>query len=134
MAIPCRPWCSACSPAGLAPAPGGAQARAGRCPGRHYQAHWSGLPPNDPARIDVVEFFWYGCPHCYVFEPVIEHWGRAQAAADVNFRRVHVQFQANMKAHQRMFFALEALGWNPRRGPASSRPSTAGPDARQPGV
>ena len=117
MALPRRPLVLGLLPAGLALSAGGALAQGGPVPGRHYQERTGpALPPNDPARIDVVEFFWYGCPHCYVFEPVIEHWAK-QAAADVNFRRVHVQFRANMKAHQRMFFALEALGLEPQARP-----------------
>ena len=62
-----------------------------------------------PGKIEVVEFFWYGCPHCFAFEPVIEAWAK-QLPADVAFRRVHVGFRANIKLHQRLFFALEAMG------------------------
>jgi thiol:disulfide interchange protein DsbA len=65
--------------------------------------------PTTPGKIEVVEFFWYGCPHCYVFEPAIEAWSR-QLPADVAFRKVHVAFRANIKVHQRMFYALQALG------------------------
>jgi thiol:disulfide interchange protein DsbA len=62
-----------------------------------------------PGKIEVVEFFWYGCPHCFAFEPVVEAWAK-QLPADVAFRRVHVGFRANIKLHQRLFFALEAMG------------------------
>ena len=89
--------------------------RAGLCPAATKARTGPALPPNDPARIDVVEFFWYGCPHCYVFEPVIEHWAK-QAAADVNFRRDACAVPRQHETHQRMF-ALEALGLEPRPRP-----------------
>lgn len=117
MAIPRRPLVLGLLPLGAGLPLQLAHAQGGPVPGRHYQARkGSPLPASQLGRIDVVEFFWYGCPHCFVFEPVIEHWAK-QVAADVNFRRVHVQFRANMKAHQRMFFALEALGMEPQARP-----------------
>ena len=92
----------------LAAATGSALAQGGPVEGRHYQVI---NPPlaSTPGKIEVVEFFWYGCPHCYAFEPAIEAWAK-QLPADVAFRKVHVAFRANVKIHQRMFFALEALG------------------------
>ena len=44
-------------------------------------------------KVEVIEFFWYGCPHCFAFEPTIEPW-IAKLPADVHFRRVPVQFDA----------------------------------------
>ncbi|TDP73185.1 thiol:disulfide interchange protein DsbA/DsbL [Roseateles toxinivorans] len=88
--------------------PGLAMAQGGPLEGRHYQK--LGTPvPVAPGKIEVVEFFWYGCPHCYAFEPVVENWTK-QLPADVGFRRSHVAFRENTKTHQRSFFALEALG------------------------
>ena len=65
----------------------------------------------------MVEFFWYGCPHCYAFEPAIEAWSK-QLPNDVVFRKAHVAFRANVKIHQRMFYALEALGKEAAARPA----------------
>jgi protein dithiol oxidoreductase (disulfide-forming) len=118
MTISRRPLVMGLVPAGLSLSMGGAQAQGGPVSGVHYvERQGPALPPGQPNRIDVIEFFWYGCPHCYAFEPLIEPWAK-QAAADVNFRRVHVQFRANMKGHQRMFFALEALGLEHQARPA----------------
>lgn len=118
MVMPRRPLVLGLLPASLGLSLTEAQAQAGPIPGRHYAVRNApAQAPSDPTRIDVVEFFWYGCPHCYVFEPVVEQWAK-QLAADVNFRRVHVQFRANMKGHQRMFFALEALGLESQVRPA----------------
>jgi thiol:disulfide interchange protein DsbA len=57
-------------------------------------------------RIEVVEFFWYGCPHCQSLEPALKEWARKQPA-DVAFRKVHVPWQ--VQAHQQLFFTLESL-------------------------
>ena len=92
----------------LAGATGTALAQGGPIEGRQYLVLGQPLPAA-PGKIEVVEFFWYGCPHCYAFEPLIEAWAK-QLPADVAFRKVHVAFRANVKIHQRMFYALEALG------------------------
>ncbi len=60
-------------------------------------------------QIEVVEFFWYGCPHCFAFEPTLAAW-IAGLPADVRFRRVPVGFDALHKIHQRVFYTWEALG------------------------
>ncbi|TAK83605.1 MAG: thiol:disulfide interchange protein DsbA/DsbL [Aquabacterium sp.] len=61
-------------------------------------------------QVEVLEFFWYGCPHCNAFEPFIEAWA-AKLPSDVFFRRIPVIFRENPFAiHQRLYFALEALG------------------------
>jgi thiol:disulfide interchange protein DsbA len=89
-------------------AAGTALAQGGPVEGRQYNVLGTPLPTT-PGKIEVVEFFWYGCPHCYAFEPAIEAWSK-QLPADVAFRKAHVAFRANVKIHQRMFYALEALG------------------------
>jgi thiol:disulfide interchange protein DsbA len=61
-------------------------------------------------KIDVIEFFWYGCPHCNAFEPALEAWSK-KLPADVALRRVPVAFREEpFVAHQKIFYALEALG------------------------
>ncbi|MGQ3053127.1 MAG: thiol:disulfide interchange protein DsbA/DsbL [Roseateles sp.] len=97
-------------------ATGTALAQGGPVEGRHYLAL---KPPlaSTPGKIEVIEFFWYGCPHCYVFEPAIEAWAK-QLPADVVFRKAHVAFRANVKIHQRMFYALEAMGKEAATRPA----------------
>jgi protein dithiol oxidoreductase (disulfide-forming) len=91
-------------------------AQGGPVEGRHYAAV---NPPlaSTPGKIEVIEFFWYGCPHCYAFEPAIEAWAK-QLPADVVFRKAHVAFRANVKIHQRMFYALEAMGKEAATRPA----------------
>ena len=60
-------------------------------------------------KIDVVEFFWYSCPHCNAFEPQLEAW-IAKAPKDVAVRRVPVSFRPDFEPQQRLYFVLEALG------------------------
>jgi thiol:disulfide interchange protein DsbA len=60
-------------------------------------------------KVEVIEFFWYGCPHCNAFEPTIEPW-IAHLPADVHFRRVHVQFDALKEIHQQIYYTWEAMG------------------------
>lgn len=62
-----------------------------------------------PGKIDVTEFFWYECPHCNAFEPLLEPWTK-KLAADVAFRRVPVGFTARHQVAQKLFYALEEIG------------------------
>jgi thiol:disulfide interchange protein DsbA len=66
-----------------------------------------GVPAN--GKIEVIEFFWYACPHCFAFEPKLAPWV-AQLPADVHFRRAPVGFDALKEIHQRIFYTWEALG------------------------
>jgi thiol:disulfide interchange protein DsbA len=88
-------------------APAWAQ-KSGTGEGFEYKAVQPLAPVQAPAgKIEVVEFFWYGCPHCAALEPLLPDW-IARLPADVVFRKVHVPWQ--VKAHQQLFFTLEAMG------------------------
>lgn len=60
-------------------------------------------------KIEVVEFFWYSCPHCNVFEPTFDAWSK-RVPKDVLVRRVPVAFRDDFAPQQRLFYALEAMG------------------------
>ena len=60
-------------------------------------------------RIEVVEFFWYSCPHCHAFEPQLEAWIK-QLPKDVALRRVPVSFRPDFEPQQRLYYVLEAMG------------------------
>ena len=62
-----------------------------------------------PGKIEVVEFFWYSCPHCNAFEPKLVQWIK-NAPADVSVRRVPVAFRDDFVPQQQLFYTLEALG------------------------
>lgn len=67
-------------------------------------------PVEAPAgKIEVVEFFWYSCPHCNAFEPKLEAWIK-NAPKDVVVRRAPVAFRDSFVPQQRLFYVLEALG------------------------
>jgi thiol:disulfide interchange protein DsbA len=77
--------------------------------GKDYLRLGTPLPPPTNGKIEVVEFFWYGCPHCNNFEPMLDAWAK-KLPADVNFRRVPVAFREEpYGAHQRIYFALEQM-------------------------
>ncbi|HZT55295.1 MAG TPA: thiol:disulfide interchange protein DsbA/DsbL [Burkholderiaceae bacterium] len=82
--------------------------------GRNYVRLSTPVPvAAPPGKFEVIEFFWYGCPHCAAFEPVLESWVK-QLPEDVAFRRVPVAFRAEpYAAHQRLFYALDSLGLVP---------------------
>ncbi|MGH6649384.1 thiol:disulfide interchange protein DsbA/DsbL [Aquabacterium sp.] len=104
--------------AGLTLAPAiwsGAQAQAAApVEGTNYVKLSQAAPVSAPAgKVEVVEFFWYGCPHCFHFEPSLAAWA-AKLPADVVFRRVPVVFrEVPFVAHQQLYFAIEALGLIP---------------------
>jgi thiol:disulfide interchange protein DsbA len=67
-------------------------------------------PTEAPAgKIEVVEFFWYNCPHCNAFEPSLQSWLK-NLPKDVAFRRAPVAFQESFVPQQRLYFTLEAMG------------------------
>jgi len=88
----------------------GARAQAGPVEGQQYVRLARPQPVLTPGKIEVIEFFWYGCPHCYEFEPMLEAWVK-KLPPDVVLRRVPVAFRDEpFTAHQKIFYALEALG------------------------
>jgi len=60
-------------------------------------------------KIEILEFFWYECPHCNAFDPLLEQWVK-KLPDDVSFRRVPVGFSARHHATQKLFYALEDMG------------------------
>jgi len=60
-------------------------------------------------KVDVVEFFWYRCPHCYNLEPVLREWLK-KLPRDVQFRRIPAIFNDEWAHDARVFYTLEAIG------------------------
>ena len=68
-------------------------------------------PTDSPGRIEVIEFFWYGCPHCDQLETAVDAWEK-KLPKDVVFRREHVIWPGrdDTEAHARLFLTLRAMG------------------------
>lgn len=78
--------------------------------GADYQLVDPRAPVDAPAgKIEVVEFFWYSCPHCNAFEPALAAWVK-KLPKDVVFKRVPVAFRDDFVPQQRLYYALEAMG------------------------
>jgi len=77
--------------------------------GVEYRELATAQPTDTPGKIEAVEFFWYGCPHCYTFEPVITPWVK-KLPKDVHFRRIPAMFNEEYAQGARAFYALEAIG------------------------
>ncbi|NRT54451.1 thiol:disulfide interchange protein DsbA/DsbL [Sphaerotilus uruguayifluvii] len=93
---------------GLATGPVAAQG--GFQEGRHYVRLQQPVPVSvPPGKFEVIEFFWYGCPHCNAFEPTLAAWVK-KLPADVVFRRVHVAFRPSFEPLQRLYASIESLG------------------------
>jgi thiol:disulfide interchange protein DsbA len=71
------------------------------------------LNPSQPVesgdKIEVLEFFWYGCIHCYNLEPRLEAWLKTKPK-DVEFRRVPAVFNERWGHDAAIFYAFDALG------------------------
>src|ERR1700761_2199317 len=67
-------------------------------------------PTNVPAgQVEVLEFFWYACPHCYALEPTMQTWLKSKPAY-VTFVRIPVEWNENHRSLARLFYALDAMG------------------------
>lgn len=72
-------------------------------------------PTSAPAgKVEVLEFFWYSCGHCYNLEPALLEWKKS-LAPHVYFRRSHVAFRGTVQ--QQLYFTLSAMGLDERLGP-----------------
>ena len=60
-------------------------------------------------QIEVIEFFWYGCPHCNSFEPQLDAWSKKQSK-DVVLKRTPIAFRPDFEPQQRLYYVLEAMG------------------------
>lgn len=65
--------------------------------------------PVSVAGIEVIDFFWYGCPHCHNLQPALERW-ISRKPADVTVRRIPAVLRESWAPHARIYYTLEALG------------------------
>jgi len=77
--------------------------------GKHFTVLTTAQGTSSPlAKIEVAEVFWYGCPHCFNFDPYVEKW-KETLPDDVSFVRVPVMWNPTNELHARIFYTAEAL-------------------------
>lgn len=74
-----------------------------------YTQLQNALPVENPAKVEVAEFFWYGCIHCYNLEPLLDAWV-SKLPADAYFRRIPAVFNERWAHDAAIYYAFEALG------------------------
>ena len=74
-----------------------------------YTTLANALPVENPRKVEVAEFFWYGCIHCYNLEPAIEAW-LPKLPQDAYFRRIPAVFNERWALDAAIFYAFDALG------------------------
>lgn len=77
--------------------------------GEDYDLITPAIHTANPDKIEVAEFFWYGCGHCYNFEPMVSQWKKT-LPDDVEFRPIPAVWNPAMELHARAFYAAEVLG------------------------
>ncbi len=77
--------------------------------GTHYEVLAKPVRTADPNKVEVMEVFWYGCPHCYEFEPLLASWIE-KLPSDVAFVRSHAVWDATTKFHSQILATEQALG------------------------
>ena len=85
--------------------------------GKNYGRLKVPVPVETGKKIEVIEFFSYGCPHCAELEQFLGPW-RSKLPADVEFRRVPVAFQPAWVNLGRVYYTLDALGEEAKLSPA----------------
>ncbi len=77
--------------------------------GYNYEMIVPPQPTESKGKIEVVEVFWYGCPHCYHFEPILEKWLESKPD-DVEFKRMPGVFRRSWVPHAKAYYAAQKLG------------------------
>jgi thiol:disulfide interchange protein DsbA len=77
--------------------------------GTHYERLETPVPTSSESGVEVAEVFWYGCPHCYNFKPLIENWA-AKAPDYVNFVEIPAALGKSWTPHAYAFYALQSMG------------------------
>lgn len=76
--------------------------------GKQYTRLQTPQPTEKNGKVEVVEFFWYGCPHCADFEPLLQAWVK-KLPADVSFKKVPAVFNDKWAQGARIYYTLEAM-------------------------
>lgn len=77
--------------------------------GFEYKKVTPAQPTVSESKVEVVELFWYGCPHCYDFEPNLSEWVKSKPK-NIEFVRIPAIFRNSWMPHARAYYTAEALG------------------------
>lgn len=77
--------------------------------GKSYTKLSEAIATQTGDKIEILEFFWYGCPHCSSFEPTLKKW-KKDKPANVTFTRVPAPLNPRWMVHTKMFYALQIMG------------------------
>lgn len=77
--------------------------------GVDYRTLDKAQPTDSGKKVEVIEFFWYACPHCNAFEPSLEAWVKKEGS-NIVFKRVPVAFRDSFIPQQKLYYTLEAMG------------------------
>ncbi|WP_111637578.1 thiol:disulfide interchange protein DsbA/DsbL [Marinomonas shanghaiensis] len=77
--------------------------------GNGYTTIKTPVRTSDPNKIEVTEIFWYGCPHCYSLEPLVQTW-KKDLPSDVDFKFMPAVFGRGWLAHAKAFYVADLLG------------------------
>lgn len=77
--------------------------------GEHYKTLSKPVATDAKGKIEVVELFWYGCPHCYSLEPLVEKWA-STLPQHVVFKRMPAMMASHWEVNGRAYYAAEILG------------------------
>ena len=88
-----------------------ARAQAARAPqeGKDFTTLKTPVPTENPAKVEVLEFFQYTCPHCFTYDPFLTSW-RQKLPPDVDYKRIPISWDNTNVPHVRIYYALETLG------------------------
>ena len=76
--------------------------------GEHYDIISPAIRTAEPSKIEAAEFFWYGCGHCYTFEPMVSQWKKT-LDEDVSFRGIPAMWGGAMELHAKAYYAARVL-------------------------
>lgn len=77
--------------------------------GTHYQTLENPQPTASGDQVEVVEVFWYGCPHCYSLEPAVHNWLKNKPE-NVKFERMPAALNPSWSFHAKVYYTADALG------------------------
>lgn len=78
--------------------------------GKDYARIEPAQPTDNPGKVEVMEIFWYGCPHCYDFEPQLAEWTEEKMPEYAEFKRLPAVLNRQWEVHARAYYTAQALG------------------------